>query len=149
MPVDTKHYTNGEVTVVWKPKLCIHSTICWKGLISVFNPKERPWIKMDGATTDRIIEQVRQCPSGALSYYMNAGEIKEEGPADVVAESAHIMKIEVTPNGPYLIKTECLIVHSDGREETKTGTVALCRCGASANKPYCDGSHRKIGFEGS
>ncbi len=58
------------------------------------------------------------------------------------------MKVEVTPNGPYLIKTECLIVHSDGREETKIGTVALCRCGASANKPYCDGSHRKMGFKG-
>lgn len=141
-------YTNGEVTVVWKPKVCIHSTICWKGLIEVFNPKERPWIKMEGGTTEKIIEQVRQCPSGALSYYINTDEVKDDQPRKVVAESAHIMKIEVTPNGPYLIKTECLIVHSDGREETKTGTVALCRCGASANKPYCDGSHKKSGFEG-
>lgn len=56
--------------------------------------------------------------------------------------------MEVTPDVPYLIKTECLIVHSDGREETKTGTVALCRCGASGNKPYCDGGHRKVGFKG-
>ena len=64
----------------------------------------------------------------------------------IVAESASILKVEVSPNGPYLIKTECLIVHSDGKEETKTGTVALCRCGASANKPYCDGGHRKVGF---
>lgn len=57
-------------------------------------------------------------------------------------------KIEVAPDGPYLIKTACLIVLPDGREEIKIGTVALCRCGASSNKPYCDGSHRKIGFEG-
>lgn len=71
MPKEILHYTNGEVTVIWKPKVCIHSTLCWKGLIEVFNPKERPWIKMDGATTERIIEQVRKCPSGALSYFLN------------------------------------------------------------------------------
>jgi uncharacterized Fe-S cluster protein YjdI len=146
MPKDTHHYTNGEVTVVWKPGMCIHSTLCWKGLIEVFNPRERPWIKMDGAATERIIEQVRKCPSGALSYFLNA-EAKNE-PEKVIAESAHIMKIEVTANGPYLVQSECLIIHSDGREETKTGTVALCRCGASANKPYCDGSHTRTGFKG-
>ncbi len=148
MSKETLKYTNDEITVVWKPKICIHSTICWKGLIKVFNPKERPWVKMDGATTEKIIEQVRQCPSGALSYYLNAEAVVDESTDKVVAEAAQILKVEVTPNGPYLIKTECLIVHSDGREETKTRTVALCRCGASANKPYCDGGHRKIGFEG-
>lgn len=147
MSLDTLKYTNGEVTVVWKPKTCIHSTLCWKGLIEVFNPKERPWIKMDGATTERIIEQVRKCPSGALSYYLNAEAVKTGEPEKIVAESASITKVEVTPDGPYLIKSECLIVHSDGREETKTGTVALCRCGASGNKPYCDGSHRTTGFK--
>lgn len=148
MPKETLKYTNNKVTVVWKPKVCIHSTICWKGLIEVFNPKERPWIKMEGASTEKIIEQVRKCPSGALSYYLNKEVAVDEPSDNVVAESANMMKVEVTPNGPYLIKTECLIVHSDGRKETKTGTVALCRCGASGNKPYCDGTHRKIGFEG-
>jgi uncharacterized Fe-S cluster protein YjdI len=148
MGKETLKYTNNKVTVVWKPKECIHSTICWKGLIEVFNPKEKPWVKMDGASTEKIIEQVRQCPSGALSYFLNT-EIAADEPVDkVAAESASIMKVEVTPNGPYLIKTKCLIVHSDGSEETKTGTVALCRCGASSNKPYCDGGHRKVGFEG-
>ena len=72
MSLETLKYTNDEVTVVWKPKLCIHSTNCWKGLIEVFNPKEKPQIKIDGAGTERIIEQVKKCPSGALSYFMNA-----------------------------------------------------------------------------
>jgi len=146
MPKETHTYTNNEVTVVWKPKICIHSTICWKGLLNVFNPREKPWVKMEGADTETIIEQVKKCPSGALSYFLNS-----ETPGDpdkVVAEAAHIMKVQVTPNGPYLINTECVIIHSDGREETKAGTVALCRCGASANKPYCDGSHNKTGFTG-
>jgi uncharacterized Fe-S cluster protein YjdI len=149
MSKELHNYTNYEVTVVWKPKLCIHSTLCWKGLSDVFNPRERPWIKMDASTTDRIIEQVRKCPSGALSYYLNKDEQITEADANkVIAESANILKIQVTPNGPYIIKTECLIVHSDGREETKNGTVALCRCGHSKNKPYCDGSHRTDGFIG-
>lgn len=148
MSLESLKYTNNEITIVWKPKTCIHSTLCWKGLIEVFNPKEKPWIKMDGAATEKIIEQVRKCPSGALSYYLNAEAVADTTKDKVVAESASIMKVQVTPNGPYLIKTECLIVHSDGREEIKTGTVALCRCGASGNKPYCDGSHRKVGFEG-
>src|SRR5258705_8983634 len=113
MRKETIKYSNGEVTVVWKLKVCIHSTVCWKGLIEVFNPREKPWIKMDGATTERIIEQVRKCPSGALSYFLNEEIAKEQPPQKIVAESAHIMKVEVTLNGPYLIKTECLIIHSD------------------------------------
>ena len=71
MSKETFKYSNNEVTVVWKPNICIHSTLCWKGLIKVFNPKEKPWIKMNGATTEKIIEQVKKCPSGALSYFMN------------------------------------------------------------------------------
>jgi uncharacterized Fe-S cluster protein YjdI len=70
----TKTYTNGKITVVWKPGACIHSTICWKeatGLPEVFDPRERPWIRIDAASTERIAEQVRKCPSGALSFYYN------------------------------------------------------------------------------
>ena len=70
----TKHYTNGEVTIVWQSGLCTHSTQCWKGsggLKEVFNPMEKPWIKPEGASTERIIEQVKKCPSGALSFFMN------------------------------------------------------------------------------
>ena len=71
-------YSNEEITVIWQPEICKHSTLCWKGLIEVFNPQERPWIKMDGAATERIIEQVKRCPSGALSYIQNS----EKNPGD-------------------------------------------------------------------
>jgi uncharacterized Fe-S cluster protein YjdI len=77
MPRENFKYTNGVATVVWKPNVCIHSTVCWKGLIEVFNPKEKPWIKMNGATAERIIEQVRKCPSGALSYFLNKDDTPE------------------------------------------------------------------------
>ena len=70
--MERKNYTNGEVTVIWQPKLCIHSGNCVRGLHEVFNTKQSPWINMDGASTDAIIEQVKKCPSGALSFEMNA-----------------------------------------------------------------------------
>ena len=79
MSLDTLKYTNGEITVVWKPKTCIHSTLCWKGLISVFDPRVKPWVNMQGASTEAIIEQVNKCPSGALSYYFNEEGEKAEG----------------------------------------------------------------------
>ena len=82
-----KKYSNGEITVVWKPGVCIHSTICWKeatGLPEVFNPREKPWIKPEGSVTERIVEQVKKCPSGALNFYYNNAENKEE---EINAES--------------------------------------------------------------
>ena len=71
MPQKTFKYSNADITVTWQPDLCQHSTLCWKGLLQVFNPQQRPWINMDGATTELIIEQVKKCPSGALSYLLN------------------------------------------------------------------------------
>jgi uncharacterized Fe-S cluster protein YjdI len=140
----TFKYPNEEITIIWKPEICFHSGICARGLPGVFDPKRKPWVDMSQADTQQIIEQVKKCPSGALSYFMN-----NEQPADaIVSEQAAITQIEVSNNGPYLIKTECIIIHSDGREEIKKGTVALCRCGASNKKPYCDGTHRRIGFKG-
>ena len=66
MPQKTHHYTNGEITIAWKPEFCIHSGICARGLGEVFDPKRKPWIVMDNAGTQQIIEQVKKCPSGAL-----------------------------------------------------------------------------------
>lgn len=63
----TKTYTNGEVTIVWKPELCAHSAVCIRGLPEVFNSKKRPWITPEGVASDKIVEQVKRCPSGALS----------------------------------------------------------------------------------
>lgn len=146
MPVKTHKYSNGEVTVVWKPETCIHSAICFKGLHDVFDPTKRPWINIGGATTARIVEQVRKCPSGALSYFMDADSTEDQ--RHVQVEEANIVNIEVTTNGPLIVKTDCMITYSDGRQEIKKARTALYRCGSSANKPYCDGSHNRIGFQG-
>lgn len=76
MPVTTHKYSNGEITVIWQPGMCIHSGICFKGLAPVFDPRRKPWIDMAQADTDVIIEQVKKCPSGALSFVENK---KKEG----------------------------------------------------------------------
>lgn len=64
-----KEYSNSEITVVWKPKLCIHAAECVKALPEVYDPKASPWISIENATTEELKEQIGKCPSGALSYY--------------------------------------------------------------------------------
>ena len=135
----TKEYTNGETTIVWEAEKCIHSAICVKGLPHVFQPKDRPWIKIDAATTDELVNQVKQCPSGALSYYMNDKSDKSSTSLET--------KVEVLENGPLLVYGTLNVSHKDGTKETKNRTTAFCRCGASNNKPYCDGQHNDINFK--
>lgn len=146
-------YTGKEVTILWKPQLCIHSKKCWQNLSSVFKPGERPWIHPDGAEGQRIIDQVKQCPSGALSIAEPTipGEKNEHTPTPgfgVHSMSDETTTIELALNGPLLVKGTIHVKHADGRIELKETKCALCRCGASGNKPYCDGSHRASGFQG-
>lgn len=71
MPTDKHYYRNGDITVLWQPGLCIHSGICFRGLPQVFDPRRKPWIEMDKSDTATISNQVKKCPSGALSFYVN------------------------------------------------------------------------------
>jgi len=139
----TKHYSNGEITIVWKPDLCIHSKVCWRGAASlpeVFNPMIKPWIKPEGAATARIIDQVDRCPSGALSYFRNG---TEDETVSTISESI----IEVVPDGPLMVYGNITVKDREGNETKKNKVTAFCRCGASSNKPYCDGSHITAAFK--
>lgn len=147
MPQDlsriTKQYSNGEVTVIWKPSLCIHSKNCFNGLPSVFNPAKRPWIDAGGSATGDIIKQVNKCPSAALSYFMNTEGSKAE---EEIADSETV--VEAKPNGPLFIYGTITLKRENGTEEKRSGATAFCRCGNSGNKPFCDGSHLKAEFKG-
>ncbi|PCJ65314.1 MAG: hypothetical protein COA58_10675 [Bacteroidetes bacterium] len=136
----TKHYTNDELTVEWKPGKCIHAAECVKELPEVYNPKEKPWIRIENASTEELKAQIAKCPSGALSYFMNGEEDKE-------AQSMET-KVEILENGPLLVYGTLKVSDKDGNTETKNKTTAFCRCGVSQNKPYCDGSHIKASFTG-
>ncbi|MCV9388795.1 (4Fe-4S)-binding protein [Reichenbachiella ulvae] len=135
----TKHYSNDEITVKWQSELCIHSAKCFNGLKEVFDPRARPWVNMEGSSSEKIISQVHQCPSGALS-------IVDDQLAQKPTQ-ANQTKVVCKPNGPLLIHGAITIEH-EGSQTEKDNITALCRCGASKNKPFCDGSHSKVGFEG-
>jgi uncharacterized Fe-S cluster protein YjdI len=142
MKDSTRKYTNGEVTILWKPDLCIHSGNCFRGLGEVFNPQARPWVNPLGASTERIIDQVKKCPSGALSYYMN-----NDSPEGVVKVEAETI-VETITNGPLMVYGNVTVKDSSGTLTKKNNATAFCRCGGSSNKPYCDGTHKKIIFRG-
>lgn len=70
-PEKVNEYSNGEITIVWKPGRCIHAAKCVGALPQVYNPSEKPWIKIENGTTEELIAQIKTCPSGALTYTMN------------------------------------------------------------------------------
>jgi uncharacterized Fe-S cluster protein YjdI len=148
----TKKYTNGEVTVIWKPGRCIHSAICWEktsGLPEVFNPQVRPWINMDGASTCKIVEQVKKCPTGALSYIMNEEENfsrDDENGKDQEQKSETV--VQIMKNGPLLVYGNITVKDAEGNETPRNNITSFCRCGASKTNPYCDGTHFDINFKG-
>ena len=63
-----KEYKNGNLTVVWKPKMCIHAGVCVKTLPKVYNPKATPWITSENASVEALKSQIDACPSRALTY---------------------------------------------------------------------------------
>lgn len=139
MGVSTKEYSNGEVTILWKSGLCIHSEKCVTGLPGVFNINSSPWIDAKGATSAEIIEQVSHCPSGALSMK------KESENGEEAVEKATV--ITSTINGPYLVEGDFSVQDSEGNSLPVRSKAYLCRCGHSANKPFCDSSHKRAEFE--
>ena len=137
----TKHYKNDEITIVWQPHLCVHSTLCFRGLPNVFDPRKRPWVTPEHSDSETIMKQIDACPSRALTYF------KESENQENVEVTNEII-VEPTKNGPLMVYGNISIKDS-GVNLTKNHKVtALCRCGASENKPFCDGSHVKINFEG-
>lgn len=137
-----KKYTNGEVTVVWKPHLCVHSGVCFTELPKVFIPYERPWIDMKAATTNEIIDTVGHCPTDALTYFWNDEEEKKEEQKEAPSAEIKILK-----NGPFIVKGSVKLTDFDGNEILIDKTTSLCRCGKTKNRPLCDGSHLQIDFD--
>lgn len=142
--MEQKTYKNDDITVVWEPSKCIHSALCFNGLPRVFNPRKKPWITMEGSTSEAIIHQISKCPSGALSVKKN-DEI--EGNQNKEIENQQSIKIKVTSGGPYLVEGVFNIEYADGVQRMTNQVTALCRCGQSSKKPFCDGSHRSHSFD--
>lgn len=130
-------YESDGAVVTYDAKRCIHAKECVHGLPEVFDPSKRPWVQPEGASQDRLAEVVRACPTGALEMTMNDGSGAFKAPAENV--------LIVTENGPLYVSGDLSIV-ADGVEAQNETRLALCRCGASENKPFCDGAHAPAGF---
>ena len=151
-----RKYSNDDITVSWKPALCIHATTCYRELIEVFNPRKRPWVNMEGAPTEKIIEIVVKCPTNALTYDWNdpakksekPGVKADEGVMDEERSGAETepTEIRIMKNGPYVVEGDFTMFDSNGNELKKMAITSFCRCGQSDSMPFCDGAHRKIGF---
>ncbi len=131
-------YANDAIEVDWEPRLCIHTGNCYRGLADVFKPNERPWIDVDAADPEATSATILTCPTGALHFRRLDGGRQEEPEAETT--------VEPRPDGPLFVRGRVRIVDADGRLIREDTRLALCRCGASENKPFCDGSHRRIGF---
>ena len=132
-------YTGRDVTVHDNRGICSHAAYCTNNLAAVWRSDKEPWIDPDGASADETIKVVRECPSGALSYTIGGVEHREQerDPA-----------IRLTEDGPYAVEGGVEIEGVEQGEGASTEHFALCRCGASKNKPFCDGAHWYAHFKG-
>ncbi len=133
-----QQYESDSLSVTFDPNLCVHVARCLQGLPGVFDVSRRKWIDLEGGTTEEIVETVERCPSGALQYTRKGTDPGEE-PADPP------FAIGAT-NGPVYVRGNIKIQDAEGNIVAEGPRFALCRCGDSMNKPFCDNTHRATGF---
>lgn len=130
-------YAGRRITVHDNRGLCAHAGFCTDRLAAVFRMKQEPWIDPDGASVEAIVEAVERCPSGALSCTIDGVEHRDRERAPAVT---------VTDDGPYAVTGGVELAGVTFGDGASTEHYTLCRCGASKNKPFCDGSHWSVGF---
>ncbi len=130
-------YVRPELTVYDNRGICQHSGFCTDRLASVFRVHGEPFVDLSGADKDAIIAQVRQCPSGALSYAIDGVEYRDQDREPTIT---------VSKDGPYRVTGGIELPDEPRAEGASTEHYALCRCGGSKNKPFCDGTHWYIKF---
>lgn len=159
-----RKYSNKEITVYWKPSACIHASYCYRELIEVFDPSRRPWVDLNESTTQRIIEVVNMCPTEALTWKWNDEKLNEGVESDqlnhvkfrrpdlmdekAAATEEEPVSVKVMVDGPIVLKGTFTLDYDGISKDVNDSLVSICRCGVSDHMPFCDGRHRKIGFNG-
>ncbi len=136
----TLHVYHGEETdVTWDAKRCTHEAECLRRLGVVFDRRRRPWVLPDSAPADQVAETITHCPTGALHF------IRKDGGTAEAADTLNVVSLDV--DGPLFVRGEIIIETPEREVVLKDMRAALCRCGASKNKPFCDNTHEEIGFQ--
>ena len=137
-----RDYVGKEITIHDNRKICSHAKECVNNLPSVFKLGSKPWIDSDGSKMQDIINTVRKCPSGALSYSIDGIEYRDP-------KEHRDPILTVLKNGPYYITGGIDLIgeNIEFGEGASKEHYTLCRCGTSENKPFCDGTHRTINFK--
>jgi uncharacterized Fe-S cluster protein YjdI/CDGSH-type Zn-finger protein len=130
-------YCGADIEVSFDDDLCIHAKECVRGLPAVFDRDRRPWVVTDNAPAEEVRATVERCPSGALKYHRLDGQPDEQ--------RAAVTTVTPVDNGPLVLRGDLVIRLGDGSTE-RLPRAALCRCGNSRNKPFCDNTHLELGF---
>jgi CDGSH-type Zn-finger protein/ferredoxin/uncharacterized Fe-S cluster protein YjdI len=134
-----RRYDAEDITISYDVKRCIHAEECVRGLPRVFDPGRRVWVDATQANPGEIANIVQRCPTGALHFRRTDGGVEEPTPDS--------NEVRIAPNGPLYFWGD-LEIHTPTAVLKET-RAALCRCGASRNKPFCDNSHADIAFRAS
>ena len=133
-----KNYAGRKITIHDNRSICSHAGFCTDRLNSVFRLKAEPWIDSDAALAEEIIETIKKCPSGALSYSVDGIEHRDQDREPMVM---------VSKDGPYCITGGAELTGEPRGAGASEEHYTLCRCGGSKNKPFCDGTHWRIGVK--
>lgn len=136
-----RDYKGQNIIISYSPRRCIHAGECTARLASVFDTSRHPWVKPDAAGAQEIAEVVMRCPTGALHFTRLDGGIPEPVPDH--------NEIILAADGPLYLSGDIELIAPDGSLYLKDTRVALCRCGASKFKPFCDETHVQAGFSES
>jgi CDGSH-type Zn-finger protein/uncharacterized Fe-S cluster protein YjdI len=127
-----------DVDVTWDGRLCIHIGECGQASGDLFIGGRQPWCQPDLVEHEHVMDVCERCPSGALTYTMKTGNKTE------LADKENT--VQIVYNGPYYVRGDLVIEDADDIPGVRY-RAALCRCGQSKNKPFCDNSHEKIEFK--
>lgn len=142
-----KAYVAGDVEVSFDPGLCFHAAECVRGLPQVFDTSAKPWIRPERAPAADLQRVVARCPSGALQFRrLETAQPTAPRAATLSVVPATTVTATVMPNGPVVLTGPVVVKDAAGQVVREADRVALCRCGGSATKPFCDGAHAKTGF---
>lgn len=130
-------YAGKNITIRDNRSLCAHAGYCTDSLKEVFRQHDSPWIVPDAAAVEKVIETIRKCPSGALSYALDGVEAEPPNRPPAVT---------VLDHGPYAVTGGVELAGARVGQGASAEHYTLCRCGASRNKPLCDGSHWDVKF---